>query len=203
MAPSSQNEFGGDPPSLSVRNLLCLSWAFGLVLAVLLNATLLVDTSAFVRFATIWDPLGGAWASAAFGYVGIIAIAAKPDASRPRRGNATETTGWAILSLLGYTTHLFLMRWPWLSGTAEVGSRLNEWSATLSSTVEGIPWRAFAELLCLAVLVVHAFVGALSATGWQRFENLSRLGRLAYFSLALLIYALASCVVVALATGRR
>lgn len=188
---------------MGLRDLLCLSWAFALVLAVLLNATLLVDMSAFVRFAAAWDTIGAAWTSAGFGYLGIIAIALKPGVSRPRNGNVVETTSWASLSLACYTTHLFLMRWPWLSGTAEVGSRLTHWSASLSSTVKGIPWQAFTELLCLAVLVVHGGVGALSATAWQRFEHLSRRGRVAWFTLALLTYVLASSVVIALATGRR
>lgn len=203
MATSSRNESECDPHGVSLRDLLCLSWAFGLVLTVLLNATLLVDVSAFVRFAAVWDTLGAAWTSTAFGYLGILAIALKPGVSRPRNRNVAETTSWAILSLVCYTTHLFLMRWPWLSGSAEVGSRLTHWSASLSSTVHGIPWRAFAELLCLAVLVVHGGVGALSATAWQRFERLSRRGQVAWFTLALLTYVLASSVVVALATGRR
>lgn len=203
MVTSSQNEPEDFARVLGVRDFSCWSFAFGFLCCVSLNASVILDVSAFARFAAAFDTLGAAWATAACGYVGIVLIATQPGARRPRPRNVTETATWAVLSLACYTTHLFLLRWPWLSGTAEVGSRLTRWSELLSTTIAGIPWFAFVELLCIAVLLVHACVGALSATAWQRYGNLSRPGRLILLGFAVLTYIVASNVVVALATGRR
>lgn len=203
MATSSPNESGDLARRVGLRHFLSLAWAFALLLSVLLNASLLLDVSAFVRFATAFDTLGAAWSTALFGYAGLFAIASRPEVRQTRPSHVTETSGWALLSLMGYTTHLFLLRWPWLSGTAEVGSRLTLWSQALSTTVEGVPWRAFTELLCIAVLLVHACVGALSATAWRRYGDLPARAKAVLLTVALLTYALASSVVVALATGRR
>jgi hypothetical protein len=178
-------------------------WAFGLVLWVVLHATLLVDVMTFTRVAALFDRPGLAWLEAALGYLCVIVVASKILDSGVASAQKSVESLLSLLAFAGYTYHLFLLRWPWLVGVADAHCRLTLWGAVLSTTHHGMPLLAFGELLSLALVLTHAYVGLSGTARWQGFMAKPGRGRIIVVGVGLIGYLLASAVVIALATGRR
>lgn len=178
----------------------CVAWPLGLGLTIGWNSCVLVDPLALVRFSQTMDSVGCSWLTAAFGYAGLLATASNLKQHRGDGLGPTASIAWSVLALCSYTFHLLLLRWPWMSGAAEPGSRLTQWSGILSATHWGVPWSAFVELLCIVILLVHARVGLL-ASGFDA-RSRERVASLSLWVCSGLCLQ-ASWIVIALATGRR
>lgn len=181
---------------------LCVAWPIGLGLTVGCNSSVVVDPTALVRFSQTMDSMASSWATAAFGYVGILATASHLKQHRGAGLGPTASITWSVLSLCSYTFHLLLLRWPWMSGVVEPGSRLTQWSGALSATHWGVPWSAFVELLCISILLVHARAGLVSVAAGFSARLRERAAMLSMWVCSGLCFQ-ASWIVIALATGRR
>lgn len=204
--------FAGDPPTSSQKprtwsqrwgDALCINWTLGLVLWVLLHATLLVDSTAFARVAALFDRPALAWLEAVGGFAAIVGVSIHLQQQQAFASRVKSMLGLSVLSLASYGYHLFLLRWPWLTGAAAYDSRIAWWSAVLSTTSHGVPWRAFGELLGIAILLTHGFLGLSGTAAWQRFGGAPQRHHFVLVAVGLLTYLSASSVVIALATGRR
>jgi hypothetical protein len=182
---------------------LVIAWAIGLVMYTLLQSTLLVDTAAFVRAAVWFDRPTVAWVLAGCGYAGILAASSQLRATSASQADATRRSALSILALLALSYDVFLLRWPWLVGSADATSRLSVWAGALSSTWQGVPAVAFIEVLGIAMLLTQSFLG-LRELVRQRWGALilSRVLGLG-LGVAILMQLLACTVIVLLATGRR
>ncbi|HMA95290.1 MAG TPA: hypothetical protein VKP30_21520 [Polyangiaceae bacterium] len=178
---------------------LCVTWPLGLGLTILWNSSVLFDAVALVRLSNVLDTTAASWLTAAVGYAGLLATAS---CTKPLRLGPTATTAWSVLAVCFYTLHLFLLRWPWMAGALEPGSRLAQWSGVLSATNWGAPWSAFLELLCIAVLITHARSGVLALASGFSLEIRERVAR-SSFGVCAWLCLQASSVVIVLATGRR
>jgi hypothetical protein len=197
---SSQNASAG---LASLRDALCFAWAIGLVVWILLHASLLADTTAFVRVASLFDRPALVWLEAAFGYLCIVCVSTN---LRQELTNADRASAHLVLSVFAFASygyHLFLLRWPWLTDEAEATSRYAVWSAVLSTTWRGVPALAFGELLGIALMLTHGFVGLSVTAPWQRLGGATRSLRVTLAVVGLVTFVLASAVVITLATGRR
>jgi hypothetical protein len=201
LPPSSQN---GLARLRGTREALSTAWVIGLVLSSsLLCGSLLADTTAFVRVAALFDHQALVWLEAIFGYLCMVSVSLNLRQQHMNGGSATSSLLLSVLAFTSYSYHLFLLRWPWLTGEAEVHSRYAVWSAVLSSTWRGVPALAFGELLGIAVLLTHGFVGLSVTSPWQRLGRAIPRLRLALGAVGLVTYLLASAVIITLATGRR
>lgn len=170
------------------------------------EALLLLDTAAYMAVSAWFDHPGAAWGGAVFGYFCIGAL------SRGR-GVAAEVREVGVLGRLqpalpllafaSYTYHLFVLRWPWLTGAATADCRLSLWGASLSSTWQGLPLLAFGELLGLALIFLQAYLGVESALTDREGLRFTSRWRGASMTVAFIAYGLASSTVILLATGRR
>ncbi|HEY5957654.1 MAG TPA: hypothetical protein VIV60_13915 [Polyangiaceae bacterium] len=182
---------------------LVVAWAIGLVLYTLLEGSLLVDVSGFMRAAELFDRPWAAWLLVGVGYACILNVGNQLRHANRSRSDMTQSTLLSILALVSFSFDTMLLRWPWLVGSADAKSRLTVWSATLSCTWHGMPVFALTEAIGVGLIVAQAFVG-LREVALRRYHALTR--RRAYgvgLAIGLLTQLLASAVVVALATGRR
>jgi hypothetical protein len=178
-------------------------WALGLVIWVLLHASLLADVTLFTRVAALLDHPALAWIEAILGCACVVVVS---DNLRGRSAAVPQGTAKLVLSIsafAGYVYHLLVLRWPWLAGLADAHGRLSLWGATLSTTWHGAPLLAFGELVSIVLLLTHAGVGLSATLNLPLVLAKSRGFRVLLVTIAMLSYLLASAVVVALATGRR
>jgi len=181
---------------------LCIAWPLGLGLTIFWNSSVLFDAAALMRLSLLMDAVVAAWLTATVGYAGLLATASNLKQHRGASLGPTASIAWSVLAVCCYALHLFLLRWPWMGGAIEPGSRLTQWSGVLSATNWGAPCSAFLELLCIAVLLTHARSGLLALV--SGFSICVR-KRVASTSLWLCIGLClqASAIVIVLATGRR
>ena len=185
------------------RDALAFAWAIGLVLWILLHASLLADTTAFARAAAVFDRPMLVWLEAAFGYLCIVSVSSNLRQQLTDTERATAHLVLSVLAIASYGYHLFLLRWPWLTGEAEATSRYAVWSAVLSTTWHGVPALAFGELLGIAILLTHSFIGLSVTAPWQRMGAGTPRLHVALAVVGLVTFILACSVVITLATGRR
>jgi hypothetical protein len=200
LPPSSQNAPARPHGS---SNALSNAWAFGLVLWILLVGVLFADASAFNRIARVLDRPLLVWLEAVLGYLCIVSVSMNLRRQLEHTRLAVPSIALSVLAFTSYGYHLFLLRWPWLVGQAEPTGRYAIWSAVLSSTWHGVPLLAFGELLAILILLCHGLLGLSVAMPWQRLGRATPRLHLALVAGGLLIYVLASAVIIALATGRR
>jgi hypothetical protein len=187
-----------------------VAWALFLLLCTLLNASLLVDETAFVRVGARFDHPAVAWLGAVFGTLCIVVVSIhlrNHSAERSVRPSDRSAEAMqrllSVFALLGFSYHEFALRWPWLTGESESTMRLTVWSATLSTTWYGVPWLAFGELLSLSLVLAHAAAGLFATARWRSLAASSRGVHLFGFIATLVVCLLGCAVVVALATGSR
>ncbi len=185
------------------RDALSFAWAIGLVLWILLHASLLADTTAFARVAVLFDCPVFVWLEAVVGYLCIVSVSTSLRQQLTSTDRATTHLVLSVLAFAGYGYHLFLLRWPWLTGEADASSRYAVWSAVLSTTWRGVPALAFGELLGIGLLLTHSFVGLSVTAPWQRMGGATPRLQVALAVVGLVTFILACAVVITLATGRR
>lgn len=140
----------------------CVVWVAGLIVASLGNSLVCLDRAALERWSRLFDAPFMAWAAAVSGYYMITNVAQLLRAAQLMRAAPTTPIPNELLStlaLFGWTYHLLLMRWPWLSGQAMPGMRLSIDTGTLSSTWYGMPMAAFLELSAFGLIVTQALMG--------------------------------------------
>jgi hypothetical protein len=200
---SSQNGFRGMSSQMTFRDRVAVAWALGLVLWILLHASLLTDATLFTGIAALFDHPAPAWIEAVLGFTCLIVVSDHLSGRSAARPQTAATLVLSVSAIAGYVYHLFLLRWPWLAGTADARCRLSLWSARLSTTWHGAPLLAFGELMSILLLLVHAGVGLSATANRSVFVARVRGARVAVVTIGMTAYLLASAVVVALATGRR
>src|SRR5512145_1439387 len=175
---SSQNADATLSLAKSYRAAVCVGWALGLLLVILLHVGALADATAWARISALFDHELLTWLETALGYFCIGTVAARLLDARTHRLSAV---GASALTVGAYTYHTFLLRWPWLTGEEAPSSRLSQWSATLSTTWHGIPCLAFMELGAVGVVLVHACWGVSTTTLWRELTAASRSARVGSF----------------------
>lgn len=185
------------------RDALAFAWAIGLVLWILLHASLLADPTAFARVAAIFDRPMLVWLEVAFGYLCIVSVSMNLRLQPTSTDRATAHLVLSVLAFASFGYHLFLLRWPWLTGEAEVSSRYAVWSAVLSTTWRGVPTLAFGELLGIGLLLTHSLVGLSVTAPVQRMGGATPRLHGALAVVGLVAFVLACAVIINLATGRR
>lgn len=176
-------------------------WAVGLVVSSLGNALICVDHTALERWSRLFDGPFMAWVTAILGYCMIANVARLMRAAK----TTIPSSFLSAFALFGWTYHLLLLRWPWLSGQVRPGMRLSIDAGTLSSTWHGMPLVAFLELAAFGLIVTQAVMGLLETARHRglipQAEVPSRLRTLGIAS-GLALFALQAFVVVGLSQGR-
>ena len=196
---SSQNPDSGFE---GFRGALYVAWAFVSLLWVSSHGALFIDEAAFERLGRCLDSPLGAWSEVVFGYLGISYVAEGLRRMPAGRGPARHHMASSVMALCGYGIHLYVLRWPWLSGSAPLGSRLDRFAAILSSTWHGVPVLAFCELLSVLAVVVQGTLGLSLAGPYLRLVRAQPSIRRFVATLAMAAYAAFCGMIIALATGR-
>jgi hypothetical protein len=179
---------------------LAVLWALGLGFGSLGHALIFVDAAASARLFSCLDAPVLAWMTTLAGFGLIASTTSAPLV--PRRPGLSRAL--VLLTLLAWTFHELVLRFPWLVRDVDPGSRATVEGALLSRTFEGIPLLAFLILLADAVLWTHAILGVLRAAearGWLLF-SLPTTGRRALEIAGLILFLVGAVTTVHLATGR-
>lgn len=102
---------------------LCVAWPLGLGFTIFWNSSVLFDATALVRISLLMDAVVASWLTATVGYAGLLATASNLKQHRGASLGPTASIAWSVLAVCCYTLHLFLLRWPWMGGAIEPGSR--------------------------------------------------------------------------------
>lgn len=191
---TSSHKFGGSAGGV-------LFWATGLVIGTLGDSLICVDVDAFERWSRAFDGQWVSWLGAILGYA-MIANAAQRTSAEPR----ARAFAWlGILALLGWTYHLLVLRWPWLTGSVTEGMRLEVYAGALSQGWQGMPLVAFLELVATGLIVTQAALSLLQVArsrGLIPQADVPSRFRTGCISAALALFALQAFVIIRLAQGR-
>ncbi|MGC4065640.1 MAG: hypothetical protein QM784_13535 [Polyangiaceae bacterium] len=179
---------------------LAVLWAIGLGFGSLCHVLALLDAAAAERLSFVLDTPGIAWMTAVAGFV-LIAATVRATLVQGRPGISRILV---LLTLLAWTFHELVLRFPWLVREVEPGSRATVEAAILSRTFDGIPLLAFLVLLADAVLWTHSILAltrAAEARGWLS-TTLPSKGHRVLGLVGLAFYLLGATATVNLATGR-
>jgi hypothetical protein len=200
-APSSRPLDLPTPRTTTPGLLAAVIWATGLAVGILGNACVLLDPTAYERWSRAFDGLGCSWACAIAGYALIVCL---PRSVSPH-GSAIRAGALSLLALFGWTYHLLLVRWSFLTAAVPPSSRLSVYAGALSRSWESLPVFAFGELLGSALLITHATLYLLEAArqrGWLLDEGSPSRAQVVIVAMALAVYFLSATVTIQLATGR-
>jgi hypothetical protein len=187
-------------PTVSPDARLAVIWALGLSLGTMGHALVFFDTAAAERLSATLDGPGFAWTTAVVGFV----LIASTTGTELLWRKPKSSLALVLLTLIAWTFHELVLRFPWLVREADPGMRATVASAILSRTFDGVPLLAFLMLIADALLFTHATLAVLRAAEARGFlpESIPSRGRRTLGSVAVALYLVGATTTVGLATGR-
>jgi hypothetical protein len=198
---------GSDGPTLASIALFAL---VGLTLDTLGSAIVWFEPAAFQRYCRVVDGSGVATLIQLVVGFGPALWLLFDDIRRP--GKDLGAPAWRshgvrlmdALALIHFVGYVLLLRAPWLFEQASAHNRMDVWSARLSSTISGIAFVAFFQILGSGILFIAtamATLRALRSAGFLHNPRLSGRFAVAVWTLCAMDFAGAMVTVIVFATG--
>ncbi len=199
-----QTPRGRSSANLAVFALLALT------LDSLASGTVLFDVAGFERYCRTVDSSGvavGVELLIGFGPAMALLVDDFRSSNRPRGSLVWQDWGTRLLGVLAVThllSYVAILRAPWLLEQACSNSRLDVWSARLSSTIGGVPFLAFSQAIGLGSLLVataSAALRAFRAVGYLQTPESNRKVELGVWMLCAADFLVGMATIATFATG--